>query len=87
MNRIRYANYFGWTIWWRQQDGSGANRSFGVFRHTNFFRWTAKPSKPQIACRVSSNPLERADQSVQLMKFKGEKWELFGDAISADLDG
>src|SRR5258708_12756280 len=37
MNRIHYANYFGLTIWWRQQDGSGANRSFGVFRHTNFF--------------------------------------------------
>src|SRR6202158_3786185 len=38
MNRIHYANYFGLTIWWRQQDGSGANRSmaFGVFG-THFF--------------------------------------------------
>jgi len=71
----------GWQ-WGKSFDG------VRCFRHTIvFFRLTAKPSKPQIACRVSSNPLERADQSVQLMKFKGEKWELFGDAISADLDG
>jgi hypothetical protein len=67
--------------------GQIVRMALGVFRHTIFFRFTAKPSKPQIACRVRSNPLERADQSVQLMKFKGEKWELFGDAISADLDG
>ena len=25
--------------------------------------------------------------SLQLMKFKGEKWELFGDVISADVGG
>src|SRR5258708_37370396 len=37
MNRIHYANYFGLTIWWRQQDGSGANRSFGVFSAHKFF--------------------------------------------------
>ncbi len=67
--------------------GQIVRMALGVFRHTIFFRLTAKPSKPQIACRVSSNPLERADQSVQLMKFKGEKWELFVDSISADLDG
>jgi len=32
-------------------------------------------------------PARTRHQSVQLMKFKGEKWGLFGDAISADLDG
>jgi hypothetical protein len=25
--------------------------------------------------------------SLQLMKFKGERWELFGDVISADVGG
>jgi ABC-type branched-subunit amino acid transport system substrate-binding protein len=38
--------------------------------------------------KVNTSPTDFAPLSqLQLMKFKGEKWELFGDVISADVGG
>src|ERR1700710_1143282 len=38
--------------------------------------------------RINTGPADFAPiSSLQLMKFKGEKWELFGDVISADVGG
>jgi ABC-type branched-subunit amino acid transport system substrate-binding protein len=38
--------------------------------------------------KISTSPTDFAPISqLQLMKFKGEKWELFGDVISADVGG
>ena len=31
-------------------------------------------------------PTSRRSQQLQMMRFKGEKWELFGDIFSADAD-
>ena len=40
------------------------------------------------ASRSTPAPTDFAPISqLQLMKFKGEKWELFGDVISADVGG
>src|SRR6201991_2137673 len=41
---------------------------------------------PGIKINTSSNDFAPIS-SLQLMKFKGEKWELFGDVISADVGG
>ena len=36
--------------------------------------------------KINTSPTDFAPlSSLQLMKFKGEKWELFGDVISADV--
>jgi ABC-type branched-subunit amino acid transport system substrate-binding protein len=38
--------------------------------------------------KINTSPTDFAPiSSLQLMKFKGEKWELFGDVISADVGG
>ena len=38
--------------------------------------------------KINTGPTDFAPISqLQLMKFKGEKWELFGDIISADVGG
>jgi branched-chain amino acid transport system substrate-binding protein len=38
--------------------------------------------------KINTGPTDYAPiSSLQLMKFKGEKWELFGDVISADVGG
>jgi ABC-type branched-subunit amino acid transport system substrate-binding protein len=38
--------------------------------------------------KINTSPTDYAPiSSLQLMKFKGEKWELFGDVISADVGG
>jgi branched-chain amino acid transport system substrate-binding protein len=38
--------------------------------------------------KINTGPTDFAPiSSLQLMKFKGEKWELFGDVISADMGG
>ncbi|MEA2881747.1 MAG: branched-chain amino acid transport system substrate-binding protein, partial [Bradyrhizobium sp.] len=38
--------------------------------------------------KINTGPSDYAPiSSLQLMKFKGEKWELFGDVISADVAG
>ena len=38
--------------------------------------------------KINTGPTDFAPMSqLQLMKFKGEKWELFGDVISADVGG
>ena len=38
--------------------------------------------------KINTSPTDYAPiSSLQLMKFKGEKWELFGDVISADVAG
>ena len=38
--------------------------------------------------KINTGPTDFAPISpLQLMKFKGEKWELFGDVISADAGG
>ena len=42
---------------------------------------------PGIKINTSANRLSRRSSQLQLMKFKGEKWELFGDVISADVGG
>jgi branched-chain amino acid transport system substrate-binding protein len=38
--------------------------------------------------KINTSPTDFAPISqLQLMKFKGEKWDLFGDVISADVGG
>jgi branched-chain amino acid transport system substrate-binding protein len=38
--------------------------------------------------KINTGPADFAPiSSLQLMKFKGEKWELFGDVINADAGG
>ena len=38
--------------------------------------------------KINTGPTDFAPISqLQLMKFKGDKWELFGDVISADANG
>ena len=38
--------------------------------------------------KINTSPTDFAPISqLQLMKFKGEKWELFGDVISGDVGG
>ncbi|HEX7925465.1 MAG TPA: branched-chain amino acid ABC transporter substrate-binding protein, partial [Bradyrhizobium sp.] len=41
---------------------------------------------PGIKINTAANDFAPISQ-LQLMKFKGEKWELFGDIISADVGG
>ena len=41
---------------------------------------------PGIKINTSADRF-RADLPLQLMRFKGERWELFGDVISADVGG
>ena len=41
---------------------------------------------PGIKINTSADRFRPA-QPLQLMRFKGEKWELFGDIISADVGG
>jgi hypothetical protein len=41
---------------------------------------------PGIQINTSATDFAPLSQ-LQLMKFKGEKWELFGDVISADTNG
>ena len=41
---------------------------------------------PGIMVNTGPNDFAPISQ-LQLMKFKGEKWELFGDVISADVGG
>jgi branched-chain amino acid transport system substrate-binding protein len=37
---------------------------------------------------INTSPTDFAPiEQLQLMRFKGEKWELFGDVISADVGG
>jgi branched-chain amino acid transport system substrate-binding protein len=38
--------------------------------------------------KINTSPSDYAPiSSLQLMKFKGEKWDLFGDVINADAGG
>jgi hypothetical protein len=38
--------------------------------------------------KINTSPIDFAPISqLQLMRFKGERWELFGDVISADVGG
>jgi branched-chain amino acid transport system substrate-binding protein len=38
--------------------------------------------------KINTSPTDYAPlSSLQLMRFKGEKWELFGDVITADVGG
>jgi branched-chain amino acid transport system substrate-binding protein len=38
--------------------------------------------------KIDTSPTDFAPiSSLQLMRFKGERWELFGDVISADVGG
>jgi hypothetical protein len=38
--------------------------------------------------KINTSPTDFAPISqLQLMRFKGEKWELFGDVISGDVGG
>ena len=50
-----------------------------------------KDFEPAACCRASRSTPRATDfapiSQLQLMKFKGEKWELFGDIISADVGG
>lgn len=41
---------------------------------------------PGVKINTAANDFAPISQ-LQLMKFKGEKWELFGDVISADVGG
>jgi len=69
-----------------KQCGDDLTRENVMKQAANLKNFRAEMLLPGISINTSPTDFAPIDQ-LQLMRFKGEKWELFGDVISADVGG
>ncbi len=69
-----------------KQCGDDLTRENVMKQAANLKSFRTEVLLPGITINTSATDFAPISQ-LQLMRFKGEKWELFGDIISADVDG
>jgi branched-chain amino acid transport system substrate-binding protein len=69
-----------------KQCGDDLTRENVMKQAANLKNFRTEMLLPGISINTSPTDFAPIDQ-LQLMRFKGEKWELFGDVISADVGG
>jgi branched-chain amino acid transport system substrate-binding protein len=69
-----------------KQCGDDLTRENVMKQAANLKNFRTEVLLPGITINTSPTDFAPIDQ-LQLMRFKGDKWELFGDVISADVGG